>query len=135
MFKSNKTKALIVGLPLLAFSACTSSDPSDTEKQIYKDISKGNFDDAIKYVYIGKISGKDAQDQKIEASDKLKSVMAGSRQNMQSHGGLKTIEILNKAITGNNAQVSYRLIFNDGTSQNATDSLIKTDGRWKVVVH
>ena len=52
------------------------------------------------------------------------------------HGAIKSIEIISEEISedGTTAEVEYKQVFEDGTEDEGTQTMVKKDGKWLIVV-
>lgn len=66
--------------------------------------------------------------------DKWKSALAGAVDDIQSKGGISSIEIVDKKVHGDIATVTVKVTFGDGSSETDTIDLIKENGKWKIQI-
>ncbi|MCK9421588.1 MAG: DUF4878 domain-containing protein [Bacteroidales bacterium] len=71
-----------------------------------------------------------------EESAKLAGMMPMALKQKESKQGLKDVEIIEEKISedGNKATVSYKVIYNNGETENESAKLIKVSGDWYLVI-
>jgi hypothetical protein len=71
-----------------------------------------------------------------EESAKLVGMMPMALKEKESKQGLKDVEILEEKIAehGKNATVRYKMIFNNGESDEESTKMVKVDGDWYFVI-
>ena len=115
--------SLLLGLALFS-TGCFSTGPADTVEQFYRNVEKGKLDDALELVSDSALSQLPAE--------KLKQGLQQATRDIDSKGGIDDIEILSEDIIGDTAEITVKITFGNGDSDEEDCSLIKEDGAWKL---
>lgn len=105
--------------------------PGDKVKKGLKMLYDKQYDAVVK-LYVKKDGVKLTE----EESAKLVGMMPMALKEKESKQGLKEVEIIEETISedGKNATVKYKLIYNNGDTDNDNAKLIKVDGDWYFVI-
>ena len=129
-------KILTFGLGLVAlFMMASCSSPATPGKAFtqYVDVLKsGNYEKFVDGFALEEgVSQEQAQQQKAMMAS-LISEKAG--QEFDSKGGIKGVEIISEEISedGNNAVVTFKLQFGDGSEMEDSQDMVLRDGKWLV---
>ncbi|KAA6224664.1 MULTISPECIES: DUF4878 domain-containing protein [unclassified Campylobacter] len=129
-----KCLSWILALILVSFVACSSDSPGD----VVKDFTNNAFNNKTEKMLSNLLSKEEMKEEfkkegKKEASIGKMQMLAGRVQNMTaSHGGLKSVEILEEKIEGDTAKVKARTNFKDGKSSDDNFRLRKAKDGWKI---
>jgi len=105
--------------------------PGDKVKKGLKMLYDKQYDAVVK-LYVKKDGVKLTE----EESAKLVGMMPMALKEKESKQGLKEVEIIEETISedGKNATVKYKIIYNNGDTDNDSSKLIKVDGDWYFVI-
>jgi hypothetical protein len=105
----------------------TGNTPGDKVKKGVKMLFDKKYEDVVK-MYVKKGGEKLTE----EESAKLVGMMPMALKEKESKLGLKDVEITEETITedGNHAVVKYKMIYNNGDTDNESTRLVKVDGDW-----
>jgi hypothetical protein len=106
----------------LFMTACGNSPPS-TAVDYTKAISAGNFDAAIAMMDPTML---------VMGQEKAKAAFGMQKAMFDTMGGVSGVSVENEKIEGEIAQVTLKVQFGNGTSDNQLVVLKKIDGKWKV---
>jgi hypothetical protein len=117
---------LLMAVLMLGLVGCGDS-PSKAAKDFYYLIEKGKVNDAFS------LFTKEGQG--------LMSSLAGGAaalseetKKIEVKKGIKEIQVLSEEKKGDTATVKLKIIYNNGTSQEEKNDLIKEDGKWKLAI-
>ena len=115
-------------LVYLSIVACSSFEsPSTVVKDFYTYAEAGKVNDAYKLV-------TDEGKEMLKKYGGGVSAISSITDKIKKKGGIKTIEILSEKITGDTANVSFRLTYGDGTIMEDNEKLIKEQGAWRITI-
>ena len=123
--KSRMVTIILLILITIVFVGCSPS-PDGAVKGFFKALDKGKIDDAMEYLSTSALNTL--------GRDKWKSALAGAVDDIQSKGGISSIEIVDKKVHGDIATVTVKVTFGDGRSETDTIDLIKENGKWKIQI-
>lgn len=129
-----KSRMFFLALALCAsvfVMACGSSGPSGTLKSYIGHMEKGDSESAMKMVSTAKMPAgmKDSK----EFKDKMKQVGDEAAKDIKGKGGIKSVNIKDEKINGDNADVKFTITYGNGTEEKEeTAKLIKENGEWKI---
>ena len=129
-----KSRLFVVGIALCVsvfVVACGSSGPAGTVKDYISYMEKGDMDSAMKLMSNKQVT-KEMRETK-EFKDKMKQAGEASSKEIKSKGGVKSVNIKDEKITGDNAEVKFTITYGNGTEDKEnTAKLVKEDGEWKI---
>lgn len=112
----------------LGLIGCNAFDsPSNVVKKFHKYAAEGKVNDA--YDLFSK-DGKRLLDQWAGGA----SFLTKETDKIRNKGGIKTIEIIKEATTGDIATIEYQITFGNGTTEKHKENLIKEEGKWRIAV-
>jgi len=127
------TISLMFIIGLFSLSGCSSSgnNPGATVKKGIKLLYDKKYEAAVK-MYVKKDGEKLTEEEKA----KLMGMMPMALKEKESKQGLKDVEIVEEIISddGKTATVKYKMMYNNGDTDNESGELIKIDGEWYLVI-
>ena len=108
-----------------------SKTPFDVVKASLTAIKDKNFPEALKY-----IMKKDGTALTKEENEKLTGLLTLVSKELEKKQGMKEIQMVEEKISqdGNTAIVKYRIVYNDGTTEDKDTNLAKVNGDWFMVI-
>ncbi|MCR2038729.1 DUF4878 domain-containing protein [Campylobacter helveticus] len=124
-------KTLFLSLVFAAlFAGCgNSTTPGEVAKDFTNDMYEGDGEALVKYIYMPDTI-KDSDKELVNG--KLKAGAAKAKEQADARGGVKSIEIIDEKIEGDNAKVRLKITFNDDSSKEDGGPLKKIDNEWKM---
>lgn len=111
-------------------AACGSSGPSATVKNYIGYMEKGDADSAMK-LWSNKMTSEVQNSQ--EFKDKMKAAGTEAAKEIKNKGGIKSVNIKDEKINGDNADVKFTVTYGNGTEEKEeTAKLVKENGEWKI---
>jgi len=127
------TISLMFIIGLFSLSGCSSSGnkPGETVKKGAKLLFDKKYEAAVK-LYVKNDGEKLTEEEKA----KLMGMMPMALKEKESKQGLKDVEIMEETISedGKTATVKYKMIFNNGDTDDERTELINIDGDWYMVI-
>ncbi|MGB3692714.1 MAG: DUF4878 domain-containing protein [Spirulinaceae cyanobacterium] len=115
----------ILSLTATIITSCSlKSGPGATVEEFHYAIEKGEIEAATNLFSNSVIESF--------GKDKIKAGMSQAVRNLQDKQGIESIKIMEEEVTGEVAQVSYKITYGDATEEDNTAQLIKEDGEWKI---
>lgn len=111
--------------PLLMLSACGTGGPEDTVKGFTKDVSANEIAAASEQL--------DPQLRQM-GGPKILAGLSRTHDDMEKKGGLKSIEIVDKAIENDHGTVTTKISYGNGTSETSKANVRKVDGKWYITM-
>ncbi len=111
------------------FMACGgSSSPGDKAVKINQKLADGDMDYVMDNLYVGK------EDMTDEEKEKVKGLLQMGKAEVDSQGGIKSIEVVEEKIDedGKKAKVTLKMVMGNGEEDTDDVSLINDDGCWKL---
>jgi hypothetical protein len=94
-------------------------------------MEKGDTDSAMKMVSTAKMP-EGMKDSK-EFKDKMKQVGDEAAKEIKGKGGIKSVNIKDEKVNGDNADVKFTITYGNGTEEKEeTAKLVKENGEWKI---
>ena len=124
-----KTKALSVALlTVVALVGCSSfrSGPGDVVEKFVRHVEAGETTEAAALLSGDLVNNL--------GPDKLRRVLAEQTRQIQSKGGISSIEIVSEDMLGETAEVTAVTTYGNGSTQRETTKLIQKDGEWKIAL-
>ena len=122
----NRVLTIILFMLLLVVLVGCSSSPDGAVKGFLKALDKGKIDEAMGYLSTSALSTL--------GRDKWQSVLASAADEIQSKGGISSVDITDKKVHGDIATVTVKITYGDGSSEVNTIDLIKENGDWKIQI-
>lgn len=131
----NKPRAItILGMlaSLMLLTACAQSGPAAAAKTFIHALASGNTDQVISMVYFESLDNDTAR---AMAEDKIKKLAERRHEQVQSYGGLASVEITHVQKTDEkHATVEFILHFNNGETDEGEYELAFINGQWQLVL-
>lgn len=105
--------------------------PGETAKLFGEKFAEGDIEGALTMI-VG------FEEAKKEEKEKLQSLFEKAyNETKEKHQGVKSIEIVEEKINeaGDKATVTLKTTFNDGTTKEDKNKLVKVDGKWKMTMN
>lgn len=139
LFLSRRT-CLLGGVSLaaaLGLSACaTPPEPTAEQRQdalvqrFYQLLAAGDFDGCIALISARNLS----KEQLTDFEPKIRRMLTGAQAKINAHGGLQSVEIVERVISEADQVTKLRVLvrYGDGNSRRERMNLFQEDGVWKV---
>ena len=122
--KQSKFKILLLLVTVPAFVACgLFGGPAKATKDFYYALDAGRIDEAMEMV--------SSQSKSALGEQKLRGVLGDITRKIKQRGGIASIDITSEDVTGEIADVTGVIKYNDKTSENFNQKLFKEKGDWK----
>lgn len=122
--KQSRFRIVLSLAAALAFVACgLFGGPGQATKNFYYALEAGRVDEAMKTV--------SSQTKSALGEPKLRALLTDLTRKIKQRGGIASIEITSEEITGEIADVTGTVKYEDGTSESFTQKLFKENGDWK----
>jgi hypothetical protein len=108
-----------------------SKSPSDVVKASIDDLKNQKFSEVIRYFV-----RKDGVAFTKQDTAKMTGICTMAYKDAESKKGIKEVQIIEEKIApdGINASVKYKMLFNNGTDNNADAKLRKVNGEWLMII-
>ncbi len=119
-----KILLILASVFLVLFLAGCSSGPDGAVKAFFKALDAGKVDEATGYLSASTLGTL--------GHDKWQAAWVSAATEMQSKGGLSSVDVVDKKVHGDVATIIVKLTFGDGSSETNTMNLLKENGDWKI---
>ena len=107
------------------------STPSEALKSYISYMEKGDAEAALNLVLVSKAPKETRESKEFKASTKQAGDDAAKK--AKEKGGVKSVNIKDEKITGDNAELKFTITYGNGTEDKEnTARLVKEDGKWKI---
>lgn len=100
--------------------------PGSTVEKFFEAVGAGEIDEAITYLSNSTIQTL--------GTDKWKAVLSDLTRAINEEGGIKSVEILDEAVTGDLATVTFSLRMGNGSEDTDSVELFKENDNWKIYI-
>jgi len=121
-------KYFIAVITFVAFFICscsTQNNPSDVVEDFLLKIEKKN-NNAIEHL--------SPEIQNALGKDKLNRAIEKSYEDIQSKGGIKSINIIDELIENDDAKLKVEIVYGNSSTKTEDIKLNKIDGKWKITL-
>ncbi len=133
MKRKNTTLVVLVSMILtFMFVACSGKSPADIEMSMWKQVQKGNYEDAMEILVKNSMRSED------DTPEKQREVVTMFAEKVKASceekGGIKDIKLLEESISedGNTALVTLEITYKNGSTKEERSKYKKVDGDWKI---
>ncbi|OUN73742.1 DUF4878 domain-containing protein [Barnesiella sp. An55] len=124
----------LMAIVSLLIASCSNDSPGSALKHYMEAMFNKNFEEAFNGYAI-----KDGNPSELPEPIKkslFDSMESAIEEITDQHGAIKSIEIISEEISedGTTAEVEYKQVFEDGTEDEGTQTMVKKDGKWLIDV-
>ena len=125
-------KLLLAIVAMLFLIGCGGNGAENVAKSFIEAAYKGDTKTAVSLIYL---SEKEMKDESVKPAleGKMGMMVSEAMKKAKNHGGLQKIEITDKTIGEDIAEISMSVVFKDGSTQSEHAKLKKDHkGKWKI---
>ena len=125
-------KLFLAIVAMLFLIGCRGGGAEDVAKSFIEAAYKGDTKTAVSLIYL---SEKEMKDESVKPAleGKMGMMVSEAMKRAKNHGGLQKIEIVDKTIGEDIAEISMSVVFKDGSTQSEHAKLKKDHkGKWKI---
>lgn len=125
---AQRPRLIVAGLIICLTSACLpfGRGPGATIKAFLRAVEQGKTETAL--ALVGRTSRSALGDEKLTLA------IGQGPATFAKDGGISRVVIESEEIRGDTATVAVRTVFGNGTEERDDETLIREDGRWRVVI-